>query len=90
MPEPVLIVLNGASSAGKTLAAQALITRMGADTVLTGLDEVLEHYFGPLGIPVAHGLPIGHIDDQWTLPLGARARFDAEAGTVELVEAGVR
>jgi len=55
-----------------------------------GLDEVLEHYFGPLGVPVVHGLPIGHIDDQWTLPLGARARFDADAGTVEVVEGAVR
>jgi muramoyltetrapeptide carboxypeptidase len=55
-----------------------------------GLDEVLAHYFGPLEIPVTHGLPIGHIDDQWTLPLGARARFDAEAGTVEVLEGAVR
>lgn len=55
-----------------------------------GLDEVLEHYFGPLGVPVVHGLPIGHIDDQWTLPLGVRARFDADAGTVQVLEPGVR
>jgi chloramphenicol 3-O phosphotransferase len=49
VPEPVLIVLNGASSAGKTLTAQALMARMGSDTVLTGLDEVLERTqpFGP-------------------------------------------
>jgi muramoyltetrapeptide carboxypeptidase len=55
-----------------------------------GLDEVLEHYFGPLGVPVAHGLPIGHIDDQWTIPLGVRARFDADAGALELLEPAVR
>jgi len=54
-----------------------------------GLDEVLGHYFRPLGVPVAHGLPIGHIADQWTLPLGVRARFDADAGTVELLEPAV-
>jgi chloramphenicol 3-O phosphotransferase len=49
MPDAALIVLNGASSAGKTLTAQALIARMGANTVLTGLDDVLERTqpFGP-------------------------------------------
>ncbi len=55
-----------------------------------GFDEVLETYFRPLGIPVAYGFPIGHIDDQWTLPLGVRARLDADAGEVELLEAAVR
>jgi muramoyltetrapeptide carboxypeptidase len=54
-----------------------------------GVDEVLAHYFEPLGVPVAHGLPIGHIDDQWTLPLGVRARFDADAGSVTLLDAAV-
>jgi muramoyltetrapeptide carboxypeptidase len=54
-----------------------------------GVDEVLDHYFGPLGVPVAYGLPIGHIEDQWTMPLGVRARFDAGAGIVELLEPAV-
>ena len=54
-----------------------------------GVDQVLAHYFGPLGVPALHGLPIGHIDDQWTLPLGVRARMDADAGSVELLEAAV-
>jgi muramoyltetrapeptide carboxypeptidase len=54
-----------------------------------GFDEVLATYFLPLGIPVAHGFPIGHIDDQWTLPLGVRARLDADAGELELLEAAV-
>jgi muramoyltetrapeptide carboxypeptidase len=54
-----------------------------------GFDEVLATYFLPLGIPVAYGFPIGHLDDQWTLPLGVRARLDAEAGEVELLEAAV-
>jgi muramoyltetrapeptide carboxypeptidase len=55
-----------------------------------GFDEVLAHYFLPLGIPVLHGLPFGHIDDQWTLPLGVTARLDAGARTLEILEAAVR
>lgn len=54
-----------------------------------GVGEVLAHYLGPLGVPVAHGLPIGHIEDQWTMPVGTRARFDADAGTVTLLEPAV-
>jgi hypothetical protein len=29
------------------------------------------------------------VDDQWTLPLGVRARLDADAGEVELLDAAV-
>ena len=50
---------------------------------------MLEQYFGSLGIPVAYGFPVGHIDNQWTLPLGVRARLDATNGEVELLEAAV-
>ena len=52
-------------------------------------DEVIETYFAPLGIPAAHGFPIGHIEDQWTLPLGVRARLDADAGTLTILDAAV-
>jgi muramoyltetrapeptide carboxypeptidase len=54
-----------------------------------GFDEVIATYFVPLGIPVASGFPIGHIDEQWTLPLGVRARLDADAGELELLEPAV-
>jgi muramoyltetrapeptide carboxypeptidase len=53
------------------------------------LDEVLSSYLLPLGIPAAYGFPVGHIRDQWTLPLGVRARLDAGTGEVELLEAAV-
>jgi muramoyltetrapeptide carboxypeptidase len=54
-----------------------------------GFDEVLASYFEPLGIPVVYGFPVGHIEAQWTLPLGVRARLDADAGEVELLEPAV-
>ena len=55
-----------------------------------GFDEVLATYLRPLGVPVAYGFPIGHLDDQWTMPLGVRARLDADSGTVELLEPAVQ
>lgn len=54
-----------------------------------GFDEVLATYLEPLGVPVAYGFPIGHVDDQWTLPIGVRARLDATAGEVEILDPAV-
>lgn len=54
-----------------------------------GFDELLTQYLSPLGVPVALGLPFGHIDAQWTLPLGVRSRFDAGEGTIELLDPAV-
>ena len=51
--------------------------------------DVLRDRLGALGVPVAFGFPFGHIDDQWTLPLGVRARLDADAGTLELLDGAV-
>jgi muramoyltetrapeptide carboxypeptidase len=62
--------------------------RGGEDGAL-GYDEVLSTYLLPLNVPVAYGFPIGHIDDQWTLPLGVRVRLDAGAGEVEILEPAV-
>lgn len=39
---PLLIVLNGASSSGKTLTAHALRDVLGNECVLTGFDDILE------------------------------------------------
>ena len=54
-----------------------------------GLHEVLSAHLGPLGVPVAYGLPVGHIPEQWTLPIGVRARLDAAAGELEILEPAV-
>ena len=74
--------------AGAIIGRFTQLDRSATDGAL-GFDEVLATYFGPLGIPVAYGFPIGHIDSQWILPLGVRARLDADAGEVELLEPAV-
>jgi muramoyltetrapeptide carboxypeptidase len=53
------------------------------------INAVLRDRLGQLGVPVACGFPFGHIDNNWTLPLGVRARLDADAGTLELLEPAV-
>jgi muramoyltetrapeptide carboxypeptidase len=63
--------------------------KRGTDDGALGFDEVLGTYLLPLKIPVAYGFPLGHIDDQWTLPIGITARLDASAGEVEILEPAV-
>ncbi|MEU8330516.1 LD-carboxypeptidase [Micromonospora sp. NPDC048839] len=50
---------------------------------------VLKDRLYDLGVPVLGGLRLGHGNGQLTVPLGARATIDAEAGTLT-VESGVR
>ncbi len=51
--------------------------------------EVIEHFFGDLGIPVLAGFPAGHLPDQATLPLGCRVRLDATGKTVAIIDSPV-
>ena len=53
------------------------------------LEELLDDHVKPLGVPAYAGAQIGHIDDQFTVPLGVRAELDAEAGTLRLLEPAV-
>jgi len=53
------------------------------------VEEVVRERLGGLGIPVAMGFPFGHVDDNWTLPMGIRARLEAGAGRLELLEPAV-
>jgi muramoyltetrapeptide carboxypeptidase len=39
-------------------------------------DEVLGELAHSLGIPCLAGIPVGHIPDQWTIPMGAIATLD--------------
>jgi muramoyltetrapeptide carboxypeptidase len=52
-------------------------------------DELLRDRLGDLGIPVLTETLIGHIDEQWTLPIGARATLDANARTLTIEEPAV-
>ena len=49
-----------------------------ADDGARALDEVIIEIAEALDVPALAGVPVGHIDDQWTLPLGAPAALDAD------------
>jgi muramoyltetrapeptide carboxypeptidase len=53
------------------------------------MEKMVAEHIRPLGIPAFSGTMIGHIDEQFTIPLGIQVEMDADAGTIELLEAGV-
>jgi muramoyltetrapeptide carboxypeptidase len=52
------------------------------------IDALAEHAVR-LGVPTVVDLPFGHVEHNWTLPIGAMAELDGDAGTMTLLEAGV-
>jgi muramoyltetrapeptide carboxypeptidase len=81
------LVLSGALArcAGIVFGAFTEIPSEPGDTERT-LDMVIDELAHRIGVPCIAGAPIGHIPDQWTIPLGAHAVLDADARslTVEL------
>jgi muramoyltetrapeptide carboxypeptidase len=55
---------------------------IGMDT----LDHLIREAAEVAGVPALAGVPVGHIHDQWTLPLGADAELDADALTLTVNE----
>lgn len=53
------------------------------------LEDVLDYYIRPLGVPAVYGLPMGHTDDMATIPLGVAAKLDADNKKLEILESGV-
>ena len=61
----------------------------GHEDISLTLDETLDMHLQPLRIPAVTGYSIGHIRNQFTLPVGVRATLDTERQTITLLEAGV-
>lgn len=53
------------------------------------LEEVMDHYIKPLGIPAYSGAMFGHVDDNSTIPNGINASIDADKGTIEMLTPAV-
>lgn len=74
------LMLSGALS---SLAGIAFghFTDTGDDSA-SALEALLLEAADAARVPAIAGIPMGHIDDQWTIPLGARAELDADACTL--------
>jgi muramoyltetrapeptide carboxypeptidase len=53
------------------------------------IPDVLADHVKPLGVPAWQGAMIGHVDRQFTLPVGAEVEVDATAGTIRMLEPAV-
>ena len=51
------------------------------------VDEVIAEAALEAGIPCLAGAPFGHIDDQWTIPLGAMAELDTATRSLRVIAA---
>jgi muramoyltetrapeptide carboxypeptidase len=53
------------------------------------LETVLVDHIAPLGVPAWFNAMIGHIRDQWTIPVGIDAELDADEGSIRLLTPAV-
>lgn len=53
------------------------------------LEEVIDHYIKPLGIPAYSGAMFGHVDDNSTIPNGLNVELDADKGTIRMLSPAV-
>jgi muramoyltetrapeptide carboxypeptidase len=53
------------------------------------LTDVLNDHIEPLKIPAWQGAMVGHVDQQFTLPVGSGVEVDASAGTIRMLEPAV-
>lgn len=54
----------------------------GAEAGGRQFDEVLTELAHSLGVPCLAGIPVGHIAEQWTIPMGAMAKLDTATRTL--------
>ncbi len=89
-------MLGQLALAGKLAAAAGIVVGWCVNCESSGrmrrsftLRQVLEDRLAGLGVPVVYGAPIGHEPDKITLPLGVRARLEADSQRLTLLESPV-
>ncbi|HET6764809.1 MAG TPA: LD-carboxypeptidase [Longimicrobiaceae bacterium] len=84
------LLLSGVLDGVAGIAVGAISESPDADRPdLPSAADLVRERLAPLGVPIAIGFPFGHVDDNWTLPVGIAARLDADAGTLEVLEPAV-
>ncbi len=54
------------------------------------LKEVIMDRIRPLNVPAVYGMSFGHVESNFTFPIGIKARLDTEKRTLQLLERAVR
>jgi muramoyltetrapeptide carboxypeptidase len=55
-----------------------------SDDGVRRLDEVIAEAADAAGVPCLAGVPVGHIEEQWTIPIGLTATLDATKRTLNV------
>ena len=50
------------------------------------LKDIISEHIEGLEIPVLYNLPFGHAEDLYSMPIGARAKIDSDAGEFTLLD----
>jgi len=61
-------------------------TGIPSDDPAGNVDDLLEEVARTIDVPCIVGAPVGHIEDQWTIPLGAVAELDADSLTLRTLD----
>lgn len=80
--------LSGALQSCAGIAFGAFTNTGERDASLGGsrtLDAVLREAADIAGVPTLGNIPMGHIDDQWSIPLGQEAELDADAKSLTVI-----
>lgn len=83
------LALGGALGGVRGAIVGDLVRCAEADGSGPSAEQVFAERLGRFGIPMVAGAPVGHGGRNRALPLGARVRLDAGAGTVEFLDAAV-
>jgi muramoyltetrapeptide carboxypeptidase len=79
------LMLSGALNHCRAIAfGQAVKCAEDAGGGGRAFDEVLGEIARELGVPCLAGIPVGHVPEQWTIPLGAIAKLDTKARTLNV------
>ncbi len=63
-----------------------IVTKWSGGIAELSAEDMVEDILAPLGLPLVFGLPVGHGKHHATVPLGALATLDADAGTLVVDE----
>ena len=78
------LLLSGALSGCRAIVAGAFTEVPPSEDGTRTMDDVVGEIAEILEVPCLAGVPVGHIDDQWTLPLGAAAELDVDARSLSV------